>query len=178
MTEKKSMYTLFWAHLEDLHASENATRSAIESLIDEAPDSEMRTTIACWLDQNQGQVDRLRATLQARPDDRPAEAPRPAPSEKWETYLGPGLQEGAVVAVLFLSRYKIAAYQAARQWAIMLGYVDMVGPLQESLMEEHRQAEQLSALQEGYSSLRWRESPLLPATGSDPLADLGGLGSG
>lgn len=170
MAEKKSMYTLFWAHLEDLHASEDATRRAIECLIDEAPDSEMRTTMACWLDQNRGQIDRLRATLQARPDDFPAEAP--------ETYLGPGLQEGAVVAVLFLTRYKIAAYQAARQWAIMLGYVDMVGPLQESLMEEHRQAEQLSAFQEGCRSPRWRESPLLTASGSDPLADFGGLGSG
>ncbi|MGH7558369.1 MAG: DUF892 family protein [Gemmatimonadota bacterium] len=153
MNEKNTMHTLFWSHLEDLRASENATRRALESLLDMTPAADMRATMNSWLGQNRDQVDRLRAILRARPEDLSTESLPPAESARWETYLGPGLQEsGTVVAVQFLTRYKIAAYQAARHWAIMLGYLDIVTPLQQSLMEEHRQAEQLSAFQEGYRS--------------------------
>lgn len=147
--EDDSMHALFWSHLENLRSSEDATRRAIEDLIDRAPGANRRTAMAGWLARNREQVDRLKMILEARPDELSVSGE--SGSEAWETYLGPSVHEsGTVVGLLFLTRYKIAAYQAARQWAILLGYVDLVTPLQQSLNEEHRQAEELSAVQEGF----------------------------
>lgn len=149
-----SLHALFWSHLESLHSSVDVTLHAIEDLICQASDPAKRTTMSAWLMRNQEQVDRLMGMLQARAGQLPANR-EALDSKVEEASFDPGLKEaGMVVAVMFLTRYQIAAYQAARQWAILLGYPDLVAPLQESLNEEHRQAEDLVAFQEGYRTDR------------------------
>ena len=149
----KTLDDLFHETLKDIYYAERQIVKALPKMARGAQDPKLKAAFEKHRDETEGQIDRLKQVFEII-GKRPQGKTCPAIDgiiEEGEEILDefkgtPALDAGLLAAAQAVEHYEISRYGTLRAWAQQLGHRDAVTLLEQTLAEESKTDEALTAL--------------------------------
>ena len=144
---------LFYETLKDIYFAEKQILSALPEMAKNAQSDELRTAFETHRDETRGQIERLDQIFELI--DKPTQEKTcvaivgmiDESKEVMEDFADTNaLDAGILAAAQAVEHYEISRYGTLKTWAQQLGLTDVVGLLEDTLMEEKKTDELLSKL--------------------------------
>jgi ferritin-like metal-binding protein YciE len=153
--DDKDLKALFLHQLKDTYFAENAILKALPQMAEAAQTEELKGAFAVHLKETEGQVKRLEQVFQLL-GEKPAGVECKAIQgiiEEGQEILqefsgGEALDAGLIAAAQAVEHYEITRYGTLLAWAKQLGFSEVEGLIQETLIEEENTDQILSELAE------------------------------
>jgi ferritin-like metal-binding protein YciE len=153
----KSLQDLFIHELRDIYSAENQLTKALPKMAKAASTEELRNAFEMHLEETQNQIERLNQIFETLgvssrgPKCKGMEGLIEEGNEMMKEKAEPMVSDaGLITSAQRVEHYEIAAYGGARTFAQMLGMNDVAQMLQQTLDEEKRTDEKLTAIAEGW----------------------------
>ena len=151
----KTLDDLFYETLKDIYYAERQIVKALPKMARGANDEKLKAAFLHHKEETEGQIERLREVFEligkrARGKTCPAiDGIIEEGEEILEEFKGtPALDAGLLAAAQAVEHYEISRYGTLRAWARQLGLADAARLLEETLAEESKTDETLTALAE------------------------------
>ncbi|MGL4964412.1 MAG: ferritin-like domain-containing protein [Inquilinus sp.] len=144
---------LFYETLKDIYFAEKQILSALPEMAENAQSDELRTAFETHRDETRGQIERLDQIFELI--GKPTQEKTcvaivgmiDESKEVMEDFADTNaLDAGILAAAQAVEHYEISRYGTLKTWAQQLGLTDVVGLLEDTLMEEKKTDELLSKL--------------------------------
>jgi|SRR5690554_566557 len=153
MAKEKTLDDLFLDTLKDIYYAERKILKALPKMARAASTDELKAAFQKHKDETEGQIERLQQVFEilgkrAQGKTCPAiEGIIDEGEEIMEEFKGtPALDAGLISAAQAVEHYEITRYGTLKRWAEVLGKKDIVKLLDETLQEESKTDEDLTAL--------------------------------
>jgi ferritin-like metal-binding protein YciE len=153
MAKEKTLDDLFLDTLKDIYYAERKILKALPKMARAASSDELKSAFQKHKDETEGQIERLQQVFEilgkrAQGKTCPAiEGIIDEGEEIMEEFKGtPALDAGLISAAQAVEHYEITRYGTLKRWAEVLGKKDVVKLLDETLQEESKTDEDLTAL--------------------------------
>lgn len=153
----KSLQDLFIHELRDIHSAETQLTKVLPKMAKAASTEELRSAFEMHLEETQNHVARLNQIFETLgvssrgPKCKGMEGLIEEGNEMMKEKAEPMVSDaGLITSAQRVEHYEIAAYGGARTFAQMLGMNDAAQLLQQTLDEEKRADEKLTAIAEGW----------------------------
>lgn len=153
MAKEKTLDDLFLDTLKDIYYAERKILKALPKMARAASSDELKSAFQKHKDETEGQIERLQQVFEilgkrAQGKTCPAiEGIIDEGEEIMEEFKGtPALDAGLISAAQAVEHYEITRYGTLKRWAEVLGKKDIVKLLDETLQEESKTDEDLTAL--------------------------------
>lgn len=160
-TNFDSLDALFIDQIQDIYDAEQRLTQALPKMAEAAGDAQLKSAFQNHLQETEGQVNRLEQVFKLigeTPKAKTCEAMKGLISEGEEVLEAKGdgaVRDAALIAAgQRVEHYEMAAYGAARNFALRLGRSDAADLLQQSLDEEGAADHKLTALAEASINLQ------------------------
>jgi ferritin-like metal-binding protein YciE len=151
----KTLDDLFYETLKDIYYAERQIVKALPKMARGAKDEKLKAAFLHHKEETEGQIERLKEVFEligkrARGKTCPAiDGIIEEGEEILEEFKGsPALDAGLLAAAQAVEHYEISRYGTLRAWARQLGLADAARLLEETLAEESKTDETLTALAE------------------------------
>jgi ferritin-like metal-binding protein YciE len=155
MTKQKKLEDLFHDTLKDIYYAEKKILSTLPKLEKAAHSDELKKAFAKHRGETEGHVERLEKVFEAigkEPHGKTCDAIvgiTDEGAEVMDEYKGsPALDAGLLAAAQAVEHYEISRYGTLKTWANELGLKDAVRLLDQTLQEEKKTDETLTAIAE------------------------------
>ena len=155
MMANKTLDDLFYETLKDIYYAERQIVKALPKMARGAKDEKLKAAFLHHKEETEGQIERLKEVFEligkrARGKTCPAiDGIIEEGEEILEEFKGsPALDAGLLAAAQAVEHYEISRYGTLRAWARQLGLADAARLLEETLAEESKTDETLTALAE------------------------------
>jgi ferritin-like metal-binding protein YciE len=149
----KTLDDLFYETLKDIYYAERQIAKALPKMARAAQDEKLKTAFRTHKEETEGQIDRLKQVFEiigkrAQGKTCPAiDGIIEEGEEILDEFKGtPALDAGLLAAAQAVEHYEISRYGTLRAWAQQLGHRDAVTLLEQTLAEESKTDEALTAL--------------------------------
>lgn len=162
---EKTLDTLFYDTLKDIYYAERKIVKALPKMARGAQSPELKAAFEKHRDETEGQIERLQRVFEII--DRRAmgktcdaiEGILAEGDEILEEYEGTdALDAGLIAAAQAVEHYEITRYGTLKRWATLLGLQDAADLLDQTLQEESRTDESLTALADARVNARAQAS--------------------
>ena len=151
--QEKGLADLLEHGLKDIYYAEKAIYKALPKMIEGASDEELRDAISSHRDETEGQIETLERVFEAmdkKPSGEKCDAIDGILKEADSLLKDFGGTAAGDAAIIFASQavehYEITRYGTLKRWAMLLGFDDAARLLDETLQQESKTDESLTAL--------------------------------
>ena len=150
---EKTLENLFYDTLKDIYYAERKILKSLPKMARGAQSAELKAAFETHREETEGQIERLQQVFEII-----GKAPRGKTCDAIEGILAegdeimeeykdnPALDAGLLAAAQAVEHYEITRYGTLKRWATLLGYEDAARLLDETLQEESKTDESLTAL--------------------------------
>ena len=149
----ETLHDLFLHQLQDIYYAENQITKALPKMIDKATDPALKQGFETHLNETAGQIERLERAFESL-GEKPKAVSCPAIDgiiKEANEVAGEVADKQVLDAALIASaqaveHYEITRYGTLKRWAMLLGFDDAARLLDETLQQESKTDESLTAL--------------------------------